>query len=189
MLVECKNTDILTLENEQLKREFLIYYQNLDDRLFIGRKYVVYTIIFSVMPFVFIVEEDDDESYCYPKAYPIGFFKILDNRLSKYFVYGETGLLAYETNLLSCEGNGKKFSFFDKLHCKILKFFNYHQKAYLKKQKALNDQLPILTFKEWLDEEYFYDKLSDYENKEQNFFLTYKKLMDYEFINPNITSF
>src|SRR4029077_15786404 len=43
----------------------------------------------------------------------------------------------------------------------------------------------VIAFHEWVDDEYYYDKLTDGDKKAVDLFLKYKRLMDKEFESPD----
>lgn len=87
MLVECIYNNIeKTTDSRWLKENTRNYYKGMENRIFIGKKYVVYGIQFSEFPFIFIYEDEDDR---FPIAFPLACFTILDSRLSRYFTLGK----------------------------------------------------------------------------------------------------
>ncbi|TDG95409.1 hypothetical protein [Cardinium endosymbiont of Culicoides punctatus] len=128
-----------------------------DEERFISenRYYVVYAWVYFKGIGIYICENISD--YC-PYPHDLENFEIIDNRLSRYFCFGN-----YNTNY------------------------------------GIKELVPIFTFKEWAEDQYFWRQLFDsgdytppeYEEKARNtdyqgIFNHYKKLMDYEFFNPNL---
>ena len=124
----------------------------------IGLQYVVYAIEFQKYPLVYIIEDNSFDSY--PFWFPLDMFEIIDYRISKYFHYGYSQVIENVSDI---------------------------------------GIVPILTFKEWAEDKYFWNQLFDsddytppeYKEKSKNIdyqdvFNKYKKLMDYEFFNPNL---
>lgn len=87
MLVKCINDNFSEIESQWVIENFEAY-SNINERLSKGETYVVYAIEFSKVPFVYIVEDDDFDFY--PLQFPLELFEIIDNRLSKYFCYGNS---------------------------------------------------------------------------------------------------
>jgi hypothetical protein len=52
---------------------------------------------------------------------------------------------------------------------------------------GIRNQNPILFFPEMIQEEYFEDRITDWQQREMDIFKKYKKLMDFEFPDSSIT--
>ena len=110
--------------------------------LVINKEYTVYGItIFLGHIWYYLC----DESYSYfPIWQPAALFDVVDNRISKYWMYSFTH---------------KRF---------------------------LSSEIIYFAFKEWIDDPYFYDNLSDGKEEYKSIFKKYKKLMDLEFPDDSI---
>ena len=105
----------------------------------IGAIYTVYGMIINHGVLCYYI--CDRARDLFPIARPMHFFEIIDNRLSRFWVFGI-----------------------------IEAFENY----------------PVWMFSEWINEPYFQDNITDYEEREVAIFKSYKESMDLEFSDPSI---
>lgn len=106
-----------------------------------GKEYTVYGLIDSkdkILQILYYICGDDRDKF--PIARPYYLFDIVDNRLSKYWIFG----LIYGLQ-------------------------------------------PVWIFPEWINENYFQEKLTDWEEREVQIFKSYKEAMDLEFPDSSIS--
>ena len=144
MLVNCINNDFFQIKNEWIKKSLKPAYIDINKRLTVGKKYVVYALEFSDVPFIYIIEDDIFDECPFP--FPMELFEIIDNRISKYFHLGES-----------------------KVNSQIGERY-----------------VSVLSFKEWVSIDDFWDKLSNIDPELELIFRKNKELLDHEFYNPNM---
>ncbi|MCP3659672.1 MAG: hypothetical protein GY830_04860 [Bacteroidetes bacterium] len=89
MLVKCIENDIYKLSDKNLK-DFYSSWSDLKEIIKINSVFIVWGIEFSSVQFIYLNEKR--EIHC-PFAYPLEFFKIIDPRMSKHFIYGDSKVL------------------------------------------------------------------------------------------------
>jgi hypothetical protein len=110
----------------------------------VGKEYVVYGMT-TFLEHVWFYICDEDYSY-YPIWNPLPLFKVVDARLSKYWLFG---------------------------------VYTDH---------GLEAPMPIIAFKEWVENPFFYDQLTDKEEPAVETFARYKTLLDEEFDDTSIAA-
>ncbi|MEC4891712.1 MAG: hypothetical protein SAL07_00350 [Oscillatoria sp. PMC 1051.18] len=143
------------------------YTKELEFNLTLGREYVVYAIK-SAREQVWYYICDDRYTY-YPIPNPAPLFEIVDNRPSQYW--------RFKANDDSISHPIFKPETFSESFLRII-VGKRNSQGWLLELKE-NGSLEI-AFAEWLDDRYFYDKLTDQEEKEVLIFERMKELIDAE---------
>lgn len=136
MLIKC-------LYNESFKVQNWKKYNTvpLEEVLEVNKYYTVYGIIFGLndgLHYEILTEHDR-----YTKDYPASLFEIIDNRLSSFFVIGN-----------SITGNG--------------------------------DVVPFISFREWVMDNNYFEKLVDGDVQANLIFTKYKELLYLEYRHPDV---
>jgi hypothetical protein len=104
-----------------------------------------------------------------------------------YVVYGMTLYSSYIWYYI-CEGNPILYPFwnpsplFEVIDGRLSKYWMYS----FTKLERLNKFQAIWAYRQWAEEPYYYDLLTDGEEREFQLFKAYKELMDLEFPDPSI---
>lgn len=95
MLVKCTNNRFEKIQSSWIKSNFDTY-KDIHKRLTLNKLYVVYGMQMATETFVYVAGEDD--IYGYPAAFPLELFRVMDNRLSRHFCWGDASTLATNNN-------------------------------------------------------------------------------------------
>jgi len=124
MLVRCDQNIISKIPRfAELRTELDSWFSSVEDRLFltIGKMYLVYALTFrGSIPWYFIADDTYDGKH-YPFAYPARLFSLVDNRVSRHWVFGfafsrgDESRRATMTSLFAVEPWAKDETFFERL--------------------------------------------------------------------------
>lgn len=111
----------------------------------------------------------------------------------EYYVYGihfDEGDISYEilVNIIDTYTIEVSANYFEVLDNRLSQFFVLGSSS---TKNHMNDpnakQVPFISFKEWADDKYFFEKLVDGDKETQNIFNQYKELLELEYRNLSVT--